>query len=370
MRIAFIQETFNPFFGGSQRRTYEIARRLADRGFDVHVFTVKLDPRWKSMECIDGIQVHRIVNCPDYMPSSDRRKLSAALSFAIKSFLTSRFDVIDINHCPLFPALFRKFRRDSKLILTVHEVWDECWTQYMNGGHFPILFACLGRVLEKATYFGYETIAVSETVAKRLSRFVWVRNIYVVPNGIDYRGLSKYRKNKKEDYAIYVGRLNRHKRVDLLLYVWEDLVSDYPLKIVGSGPEMARLIHLKKKLNLRDVEFLGSVSDHEKYELLSNARINILPSYREGQGITVLEGWAVGTPAIVTNDGAMNHAPYLVKKMGAGLAVSVRGLSEAIRMMFEDDEKYRRFQSNTENVRIYDWEIILQKYLNVLEALE
>ena len=126
---------------------------------------------------------------------------------------------------------------------------------------------------------------------------------------------------------------------------------------------------MKKKLKLHNVEFLGSVSDHEKYELLSNARINILPSYREGQGITILEGWAVGTPAIVTDDGAMNHAPYLVKKMGAGLAVSVRRLGEAIRIMFEDDEKYQRFQSKTENVRIYDWEIILQKYLNVLEDL-
>jgi poly(glycerol-phosphate) alpha-glucosyltransferase len=48
------------------------------------------------------------------------------------------------------------------------------------------------------------------------------------------------------------------------------------------------------------VRFLGPVFGEAKQALLCESRFTILPSFGEGLPMAVLEGWAAGTPAIIT----------------------------------------------------------------------
>jgi glycosyltransferase involved in cell wall biosynthesis len=95
---------------------------------------------------------------------------------------------------------------------------------------------------------------------------------------------------------VAVGRLSPHKRIDLLLRMWEQVrpVVGGRLVIIGDGPERARL----EALAGEGVEFTGRVSEERKHELLGAAWLLLHPALVEGWGLVVTEAAARGTPAL------------------------------------------------------------------------
>ncbi|HIE37186.1 TPA: hypothetical protein EYP83_03370, partial [Candidatus Geothermarchaeota archaeon] len=59
LKIAVITETFYPFNGGSAKRYLEIFSRLAKYGYDVDIYTVRLNEDWDYMEEYRGINIIR-----------------------------------------------------------------------------------------------------------------------------------------------------------------------------------------------------------------------------------------------------------------------------------------------------------------------
>ena len=53
------------------------------------------------------------------------------------------------------------------------------------------------------------------------------------------------------------------------------------------------------------IQFLGPVTEEEKWNLLAHASCLLFPSFDEGFGLPVLEAMAVGTPVIASNRGAL-----------------------------------------------------------------
>ncbi|MCI5066011.1 glycosyltransferase family 4 protein [bacterium] len=72
------------------------------------------------------------------------------------------------------------------------------------------------------------------------------------------------------------------------------------LVLVGQGTES--MLEVEKLLRsadeLKGVRLLGAVSDHELYQLYRYARALIVPSFREGFCLPVIEAQSVGTPVI------------------------------------------------------------------------
>jgi glycosyltransferase involved in cell wall biosynthesis len=54
---------------------------------------------------------------------------------------------------------------------------------------------------------------------------------------------------------------------------------------------------------IKNINFVGKVSDEKLLEEYSNASIYISPSFEESEGITILEAMATGTPVIATRSG-------------------------------------------------------------------
>ncbi|WP_326642459.1 glycosyltransferase [Nonomuraea fuscirosea] len=100
--------------------------------------------------------------------------------------------------------------------------------------------------------------------------------------------------------VIAIGRLAKVKGFDLLLRAWEQVSAARPgwrLRIVGSGPERARLIKLAGELGLAcTVEFPGPCRDVGAE--LDDASIFVLSSRREGFPMTVLEALSKGVPVV------------------------------------------------------------------------
>jgi glycosyltransferase involved in cell wall biosynthesis len=130
------------------------------------------------------------------------------------------------------------------------------------------------------------------------------KNIIEIPNLIDLSIIPKGLNYKpKEDYFIFIGRPDKIKGIEMLINVFNTISNkNIKLKIVGTENEYTLYLkNIVKKYNLEDrVEFLGGIFSVEKYNLISNARALIAPSYSEVIGMVNLEAAACKTPVITT----------------------------------------------------------------------
>lgn len=141
--------------------------------------------------------------------------------------------------------------------------------------------------------------AISKNVAARLKRF----------NGLDATPLyppprlaGKFLAGEYEDYILYVGRLDRAKRIDLLLRALARTKRGRVV-IAGAGGEEQNLKQLARSLNLASrVEFAGFVDDARAVELYANARAVFYAPVDEDYGFTAVEALMAARPVITTED--------------------------------------------------------------------
>jgi glycosyltransferase involved in cell wall biosynthesis len=93
-----------------------------------------------------------------------------------------------------------------------------------------------------------------------------------------------------------VSALAPYKRIDLVLEAYRG--TGRPLKIVGAGPEGARL----RAIMPPEATLLGQVDDATLRELYRGCRAVIMPGV-EDFGIVPLEAMACGKPAVVFAEG-------------------------------------------------------------------
>jgi glycosyltransferase involved in cell wall biosynthesis len=131
-------------------------------------------------------------------------------------------------------------------------------------------------------------LADSGHVAARIARH-YQREARVIYPPVD---LDRFTPGAEvDDYYLVVSALAPYKRVDLAVEACS--VAGRRLKVVGTGPELARL----KSLAGPGVEFLGWVDDADLPALYARARALLFPG-EEDFGITPLESMAAGRPVV------------------------------------------------------------------------
>lgn len=104
-------------------------------------------------------------------------------------------------------------------------------------------------------------------------------------------------------YALFAGRLSSEKGIDTLLNSWTASNSVLPLKIVGDGPESARVA--AAATSTANIEYLGRKSTEELMQLMRGAEFLVFPSEcYENMPRTIIEAFAVGTPVLASKIGA------------------------------------------------------------------
>lgn len=147
--------------------------------------------------------------------------------------------------------------------------------------------------------------------------------------------------NKAGGYALFVGRLSEEKGVCNLLSSWNNV--DYKLKVIGDGPLKSFVEN-----NCADgVEYLGLKDKVETLELIKNADFIVMPStWYEGFPMVLVEAFACGTPAVVSQLGSMEE---IVVDGVTGLhfeAGNEDDLALKIRSMIESPERARKMGMN------------------------
>ena len=378
MRLAVVTETFYPFRGGSSKRYFEVLRRLVKRGFEIDLYTARLSGDWKVRENMEGINVFRTeLVMKDFITKDGFRSISKVLlfsSYSRRKVEGGGYDVVEVNHCPIFPVLFFGLGGRKPVSVTFHEVWHSQWYIYAPRK----FYAPLGIMLEKLYVKVPDVaVAVSKTTANRLNSLLKIEEgrIKVIPNGVDHELFEKFKVEKDDARIIYVGRLNPHKKVEWLIEAFAALRREFSgirLDIVGDGPlKNFYEDYARKKGISPNVAFHGRVDDDVLIGLLKRAYIYVLPSIREGQSITTLEAMAAGTPQVVVEyDG--NGAAELVRESRSGLIVkpSPSNLANSVRVLLEDRDLWLKLQSNGfEYVKQYSWDRAAEEYYKLYTGI-
>ncbi len=285
----------NPQSGGAETHLHEVFGRLAARGHEV----TALVSGWagcSSRAQLDGIQVHRAGRRHTFSlagPRYYRRHLSGMA-----------FDIVveDLNKVPLFTPWWA----DAPVVLLCHHLFG---TTAFHAGPAPLAAATwlLERPIPRV-FRDVPTIAVSESTRADLAeRGLPAGQIEVVTNGIDVRRFTPEPAGRRFDRPtiLYLGRLKRYKRVDLVIEAVARLGeagTDVELLVGGTGDQAEELHDLAGLLDVADrVRFLGYVSEDDKLELMRTAWIHVLVSEKEGWGISNLEAAACGTPSVAAD---------------------------------------------------------------------
>ncbi|HVZ10875.1 MAG TPA: glycosyltransferase [Candidatus Paceibacterota bacterium] len=370
-RIAFVSDAVMPYnMGGKEKRLYEISKRLASRGYDVTIYTMKWWEGKSNEKDLGGVRLRAI--CKRYpLYSGDRRSIFQALAFGVATFklLFVEFDALDVDHMPFFPLFSARivtWLRGKKLYATWHEVWGRnYWLSYLGGAS-----GFIGYIIE-AMSFKLPNVIISNSnhTTNRLRSAGFQGEIKTVPLGVDLESIYAAKKARTKSDIIFVGRLLSHKNADMLVEAINVVKKHYPeviCKIVGDGPERAKVATRIRELKLdKNIEIIDLVKEHSTlYSLLKASKMLVLPSVREGFGLVAVEANAAGLPVITTSH-PDNATKDLIKEGINGYLAEPLASSIAEKILrVLDDYSSMRPQSM---VKQYDWETVAENIKQVFE---
>jgi glycosyltransferase involved in cell wall biosynthesis len=187
--------------------------------------------------------------------------------------------------------------------------------------------------------------------------------IYVAPNAAARRPdepLAARPVNARKASLLFVGRLQKRKRVDALLRACATLPEPKPqLVIVGDGPERAELEALAKAV-YPSARFVGAKHGEELKPFFADADLFVLPGTG---GLAIQEAMASGLPVLVARgDGTQDD----LVRAGNGWQIAPdddAALAAALREALSDAKRLRKM--GKESYRIVCDEINIEKMVGV-----
>jgi glycosyltransferase involved in cell wall biosynthesis len=362
MLVVNWQDWDHPFAGGAEVHLREVFTRIAGRGHDVTLLCSAYDGAPRK-EVRDGIRIIR---------EGGRRLFNVVAPRVLHDLVRSeRFDVVveDMNKIPFFLPLLTSL----PVVVQIHHLFGTSVFHEVN----PAV----------ATYvWGMERAAVGMLRRRRIPIIVGSNStrdellgygcrpddVEVVHYGFDLKTFTPGGSRHPSPMIGYLGRLKRYKSVDHLLEAIPAVlrtVPDLTVRIVGDGDDRPRLEAVSARLGLEKVvEFTGFVPEQTKVDILRRLWFGVMPSVKEGWGLTVLEANACGTPVIASRVPGLREA-VLDGETGLLYPYGDRGaLSEAMLRLLTDAPLRERFAAESlKRAALFTWDRAADETCAVLE---
>ncbi len=230
---------------------------------------------------------------------------------------------------------------------------------------FPSKFAkCVIQFLDSHAQKSIKKFfAISKTVSLRKEYFFTNQKIKVIypPTNIENLYSNSY------DYFFTVSRLDKPKRVDLIVKAYIKANINIPLKIAGIGLELNNIKSIAE--DNPNIKFLGYISDIDLGNYYSNALATIFIPYQEDYGLVTIESMLSKKPVITTNDSG--GVLEFVKNGKSGLIVNanIDELSKAIKKL-TNRELAREMGRNGYNlVKDISWKDCISHFIKTLPKI-
>jgi glycosyltransferase involved in cell wall biosynthesis len=172
------------------------------------------------------------------------------------------------------------------------------------------------------------------------------------------------RKNKE---FLFIGRLSKEKGITTLLNAFE--VSSNHLYIAGDGPMIKEVMG-----SVNDhIHYMGKLDKNQVLAAMNSADVLVFPSiWYEGMPLTILEAFAMGTPIIASNLGAMasmiRHG-YNGLLFEAGNIESLRSIVQKWYVLSDEQKMQYRNQARLTYEEFYTPEVNYRMISNIYQHL-
>jgi len=367
--------------GGAEQYLQAMVDELENRGHNLLriVFSKKkfTDSGIVSLDYNTGL-VQRAFRRYTFDISAYRRIRSAINSFEP--------DIVHIHNNFNSPLTILLGLRDLPVIKTVHDagfvlsnvleiphlvsihggdIYDP--TKTLSPHNSDVMQKVVSRLLKSAD----QVVAQSSDIKSRAYDYYSLPNVDIETIPLPYEsvsfdklGVDELGLDENKTYIVSIGRLVKRKGYKYLIESIATLPTEIELLLIGDGPEEERLRRLADDLGvLSRIEFLGHVSEKNKFNYLDKSSVFVMSSLHEGFGIVLQEAMQVGLPIVTTDTGGQTD---LVEDDVHGRIVSAKdpnALSRAILEVLEDNTT--DYETNAyQKLEEYDLDRICKMYVN------
>lgn len=345
------QDWTHPLAGGAEVHLREVFTRIAGRGHGVTLLCSAF-PGAARDEVLEGVRVIR---------KGGRHFFNAVAPGLVRDAVRAeRFDVVveDMNKIPFFLPLLTR----QPVVVQIHHLFGRSIFHEVNSALATYVWG-----MERAAVGVFRRRGIPIMVGSNSTRDELIahgcspENVRVVHYGFDLNVFTPGGAKSPTPVIGYLGRLKRYKSVDHLLEALPAVVTAFPdlkVKIVGEGDDRPRLEAVSARLGLqKTVEFMGFVPERTKVEILRSLWFGVMPSVKEGWGLTVLEANACRTPVIASRVQGLKEA-VLDGETGLLYPYGDRGaLSAAMLRLLADSNLRERFSDESlRRAATFTWE--------------
>jgi 1,2-diacylglycerol 3-alpha-glucosyltransferase len=316
MKILLATDTYHPDVNGAAYFTYRLATTLAERGHNVSVMcpsrSIKNTVSNHEQVTVYGI---RSIHLPVYQ---DFRVSPLFISRTIKQVIKEISpDIIHIqNHFLIGREAVGAAKRLGIPVMGTNHFMPENLTHYL---HLPgiaerparkLAWRQFVRVFEQLDFVTTPT----ETAAALLAKAGLNKEVVPISCGID---LERFKPTNDGTYLrrrfaipsdkqvlLYVGRLDKEKRIDMILRALPHIsrVTSAHLVLAGIGKQKRNLEESAGKLGIQQaVTFTGFVPDEDLPNIYRIADVFVTAGIAELQSIVTMEAMASGLPVVAVN---------------------------------------------------------------------
>ena len=375
MKILQICAAYKPAFiyGGPTMSVSMLCEQLVNDNVSIEVFTTtangknELDVIPNQKVTVDGVPITYFKRI-----TKDHTHLSPSLIRAAWKE-APRFDLVHIhawwNLVSVFSCIVALVRKVPVLV-SARGTLSPYSFRNKNISVKWFIHRLLGKLLLKSCHVH----ATSTREANAIAGVARPKSITILPNFVKLPKQTAYTENKPGEYLklIFFSRIEEKKGLDILLDALIDVSVPYHLNIAGDGDELyiADLKMIATRNNIQHkISWLGFQNEN-KFDLIHQHDLLVLPSYDENFGNVVIESLSVGTPVLISEEvGLADYVQH--NRLGWICQTTPVSVASLINSIAGQKHELNRIRSDAPAIIYHDFnkENLVKRYIAMYDKL-